>query len=239
MLVSLLPPTCLLCGSPCPHTDRDLCPGCDADLPWIHAGCQTCALPLPPGADQLQCGECLTDAPPFQLAIIPLQYRDPVGRLVTGFKHRRQLQHGKLLGELLGRELQDHYLLSGGNRRHMREVMPELILPVPLHWTRWWWRGYNQSALLGRQIGRQLGLPCRDDILQRVRRTPSQQGLGRAERLHNLQQAFCVTKPVPYRRVALLDDVVTTGATSMEIGHLLLQHGVEEVHLWAIARTPV
>jgi len=229
---------CLLCDAPTGRR-RNLCVGCEDALPWITSACRTCGLPLPNQADHMHCGECLTSPSPFDVAITPLHYRPPLSRLMTGFKHHHQFLYGELLGELLAQEIHDYYLLCGGSHVDARERMPEIILPVPLHWSRWLWRGYNQSALLGKQLGQALDIPCRSDLLKRTRRTPSQQGLPREQRLHNLKGAFQIKQPLRVSRVALLDDVVTTGATATELARLLKTHGIAEVHLWALARTPL
>lgn len=234
--MGLFPSLCLLCDAPSQRA-TSLCRGCEADLPWIRAGCRSCGLPLPDDADQLHCGECLATTSPFTVAIIPFLYEAPSSHLITRFKYHQHLLAGNTLGDLLARELRDHYLLCGGNRHHTAELMPELILPVPLHWTRWLWRGYNQSQLLAQQVSQSLGIPVNNRMLKRIRRTPSQQGLSRAARLKNLQHAFLLQEPLEVKRVALLDDVVTTGATTIEIARLLKQHGAAEVHLWALART--
>lgn len=225
-----LPSHCLLCEAPCGPPRRWLCPACRDDLPWIRSACRGCGLPLPAGAEQLHCGECLRQGSPFREVLIPFRYDAALRPLLTGFKHRRQLLAGRLLAQLLAETIEDHYL---------PETLPELILPVPLHWRRWLWRGYNQSQQLGEQLSRTLGIPCRSDLLTRHRATPSQQGLNRRQRLHNLQQAFGLRAALPAQRVALLDDVVTTGATTQALAVLLQQHGVREIHLWAVARTAV
>lgn len=226
--INPFPCDCLLCGD---YSMRDigLCVDCNAGLPWIPSGCRTCGLPLPAGTEEHQCGECQTGKTFFTLAVIPLFYQKPVNRIITTFKHQRGLAEGRLLAQLLTREIRDHYV--DGN-------MPEVIIPVPLHWQRFLWRGYNQSAELGRQLGKELDIPCHSNVIKRQRRTPSQQGLNREQRLHNLRGAFRVEKRSPFKRVALLDDVVTTGSTTSEIAKLLLSQGATEVHLWAIARTP-
>lgn len=224
-----LPQHCMFCALV--TTDKQLlCPACRADLPWIESGCLSCGLPLPASAEGLHCGECQGGDTAFARAVIPLFYQQPVSGLVTAFKHHRGLVQGRLLAQLLGDEVRDAYL---------GRELPEVILPVPLHWQRWLWRGYNQSAELGKQLSRQLGIPCQTDLLQRRRRTPSQQGLSRQQRLRNLNKAFCLKKPLHFRRVALLDDVVTTASTAGEIARLLHAHGANEVHLWAVARTPL
>jgi len=225
---------CTLCGDTCttphPRSGISLCPGCQGDLPWIESACRSCALPLPPSAHHLYCGECLEDPPPFQQAFAPFYYAPPVRQWITGFKHHSQLLSGRLLGDLLLETLREHYLDT---------PLPEVILPVPLHWQRQLWRGYNQSTELGKQLAKGLDIPCRPDLLKRLRRSNSQQGLSREQRLHNLRKAFGISPNNPFTRVALLDDVVTTGSTAREIGRLLQKNGVTEIHLWAIARTPV
>lgn len=217
---------CTLCDGP----GSPLCSSCRGDLPWIDSACRGCGLPLPAGANQLHCGACLETPSLFQQVVAPFYYATPVRQWITGFKHQSQLHSGHLLGQLLLETLQDHYLDT---------PLPEAILPIPLHWKRLLWRGYNQSAELGKLLARHLGIPCRTDLLKRVRSTPSQQGSGREQRQRNLQRAFVVPSPIPFQRIALLDDVVTTGATVQTAARVLLLNGAQEIHLWTIARTPV
>lgn len=219
---------CTLCGLGTPGR-LTLCQGCRVDLPWIECSCVTCGLPLPAAAEQFQCGECLVGASVFSCAVTPFFYQKPIDTMITAFKHRHGLAQGRLLAQLLSDEIRDHYIDI---------ELPEVIIPVALHWWRFMWRGYNQSAELGKQLSEQLGIPCQTDLLKRIRRTPSQQGLSREQRLRNLNGAFQLSRNISFRRVALLDDVVTTGSTANAIGELLLQQGVREVHLWAVARTP-
>lgn len=225
-----LPSHCLLCETPCPPPRRWLCLACQNDLPWIRSACRGCGLPLPAGADTLHCGECLRQGSPFHDVLIPFCYDTPLRSLITGFKHRRQLLAGRLLSRLLAEAILDHYL---------PDTLPDLILPVPLHWRRWLWRGYNQSQELGEQLSQTLDIACRSNLLTRRHATPSQQGLNRRQRQLNLQKAFRLRGRLPAQRVALLDDVVTTGATARTLARLLQEQGAEEIHLWAIARTPV
>lgn len=223
----LYPLACQLCGGAAGR-ERELCVPCEAALPWIRQGCKSCGLPLPTLVTY--CGECQLDHSPFEWAITPLRYESPVGPLLARFKYRRSLADGRLLAGLLLEALHDHY--------PERADWPELILPVPLHWQRMLWRGYNQSAELASCLSDELGIPYCNNTLQRVRKTPRQQSLGRAERQVNLKDAFRITGQVAGRRIALVDDVVTTGATTAEIGRRLKREGACEIHLWAIARTP-
>lgn len=202
---------CPLCLAPTRRRGSPLCPGCHRDLPWRE---DDSVLPTP-----------LADR-----TLVPFYYRGPLCRLINDFKHRSRLPAGQVLGELLAEALEASY--AGPE-------WPDLILPVPLHWRRHWWRGYNQTAELGKQLSRRLGIPCQQQLLQRVRATPRQQQLHRKQRLHNLQNAFVIHKPLPLRRVALLDDVITTGSTAHSLVQVLRAAGAHEVHLWAIAWTPV
>ena len=113
---------------------------------------------------------------------------------------------------------------------------PEVLLPVPLHWWRQWQRGYNQSALIGRTLSRELGIPMDENLLKRCKATPPQSRLDRRTRKKNLRNAFSLNEH-HYRHVALLDDVVTTGATAEAITRALMRSGVETVEIWAICRT--
>lgn len=226
--LQLYPLACRLCGGMGSH-EQELCQSCLEDLPWIPHGCKSCGLPLAAPMSS-RCGECLGQTSPFEWAITPLLYEPPVSTLIARFKYRRGLAEGRLLASLMLHALHDHY------PEHCD--WPDLILPVPLHWQRHLWRGYNQSAELASHLTDKLGIPHCKQTLQRLRKTPRQQSLGRAERLVNLGDAFRIRRPVIGRKIALLDDVVTTGATAIEIGKRLKREGACEIHLWAIARTP-
>lgn len=242
------PNYCLLCHVETPNnnhfayqflntklSNRAICESCEAELPWNDSACFSCGIPLDDSCADFQCGECLQQPPPFKLAITPLHYHNPIAPLLRGFKHSTKLNQGKLLGEILGQQIEERYLDTD-----LDDIqLPQAIIPTPLHWRRFIQRGYNQSKELGHQLSRHLNLPCLDYSVKRTRHTISQQGLNKQQRLKNMQNAFAIQKPIKFKRVAILDDVVTTGTTAREIATLLLNHGVEEVHLWAVARTPL
>jgi len=120
--------------------------------------------------------------------------------------------------------------------------LPDLLLPTPMHWRRRLLRGFNQTLLLARDLSGRLSIPLGDSLCRRVKATPPQQGLSRSKRQKNLKDAFVLSKQgksaLRNKRVALLDDVVTTGTTARELSRLLIRGGAAEVHLWALARTP-
>jgi len=220
--------SCLLCRAS--SGTSGICGGCRRALPWIERACKGCGLPLlNTSIGPLYCGECLQSPPPFARVLIPFRYQNPVDRLIADFKHRGHLATGHWLGTLLLEYLRQGYQAG---------PLPTLIVPVPLHWRRWQWRGYNQSAELGQQLAHHLGIPCGEDRVMRRHATFSQQRLRRRERLRNLDAVFTLRTPVAKQRIALLDDVVTTGSTARSLARLLLEHGAQEVHLWALARTP-
>lgn len=219
----LLPACCLLCGDTL--KGGRLCHPCRNDLPApIHA-CPRCALPL--DAPAASCGACLSHPPRWSRCLAPLLYRPPASALLAGFKYRGRLSAGRLLTDLLLEQLRREGIGPA-----------ELLLPVPMHWRRRLRRGFNQTELIADQLGAALGLPVAMRTLRRIRPTQPQQALDAAARARNLRGAFTLSASVAGRHLALIDDVVTTGATAAELSRLLLQSGAASVQLWALARTP-
>jgi ComF family protein len=225
----VFPPVCAVCGrTSIPGGIRDLCPECDADLPRIPAACLLCGLPLPErGTPNTPCGRCQAAAPVFDRCFAPFEYVAPVSHLITGLKYGHRLAYARLLGELLA----EHVAAR-------QTPLPERLLPVPLHPTRLRQRGFNQALELGRVVARRLAIAVDSASLHRVRATASQADLDRRARRRNVRHAFTVRRPIAARHVAILDDVVTTGSTVSEIARILKAAGVEEISVWAVARTP-
>lgn len=203
----------------------DLCADCAAELPRNTHCCQRCALPLPISTSL--CGRCQRKAPPWDAAWAPFRYAWPLDRLETRFKFSRDLAAGRVLATMWQREPRPPDL-------------PQLILPVPLHHRRLRERGYNQSLELARPLVRALNIPCRHDVLQRVRHTDAQTGLDAVERRRNLRNAFALREreKLP-AHIAVLDDVFTTGTTLAECAQVLKRAGVTRVDVWALARAPI
>ncbi len=233
-LLPRLPQPCLLCAAPGNHL---LCPDCEFDLPYLTRHpyrCRICALPLP--SDSRYCGSCLQAPPAFERCRAACTYDYPLDHLIHAFKYRRKLATGRALSGLLADKLQAERMEVG------EADWPELLIPVPMHWTRRLKRGFNQTELLAADLGRSLNLPVLSRVCRRQQRTRTQQGLTRTARRHNLSHAF-VLKPgaqaqLTGRRIALIDDVVTTTSTVRALGHLLQQAGAASVEVWALARTP-
>jgi ComF family protein len=221
--------SCLLCDQPGEQT-QPLCTECEADLPWLGAQCRICALPLP--EQGLVCGGCLKREPAFSRVEAPFRYAFPLDSLITRFKHQARWPYGRLLGELLARHLQNAF--DEGLPR------PQLLLPVPLARRRLRQRGFNQAGMLGNWLAQQLDIHCLADGLLRQRETPAQQGLDATARKRNLRDAFAIgpgLQPAG-QHLALVDDVLTTGATAEAIARLLLRAGASRVDIYCLARTP-
>lgn len=230
-LARLLPARCLLCGMDAPNglvgnsADPGICPHCLTELPVVHHPCPLCALPLP-NADALACGACLSRPPPYVRCVSATLYAAPADRLIAALKYRSQLPVARALVQLLIAQIG-------------AAPCVDVILPVPLHWRRRWRRGFNQAEVIANELARGLEIAVQTRWLRRHHATPAQQSLSADARKRNLRDAFIVTGPVAQKRVALVDDVVTTGSTAAEITHALLKAGATSVEIWCLARTPI
>ncbi|WLH35211.1 ComF family protein [Pseudomonas sp. FP2196] len=221
--------TCLLCDEPA-EAETPICVPCETELPWLGDHCQTCALPLP--AAGLKCGECLLEPPAFEQVAVPWLYGFPVDSLITRFKHNAKWPFGHLLADVLGQ-----YLLYRFDEDLAR---PNMLLPVPLASKRLRQRGFNQAAMLARWLSRHLDLPCEENVLRRIKDTSAQQELDAKARKKNLRSAFDLSPDadVKGRHLALVDDVLTTGATAQALARLLKDAGAARVDVYCLARTP-
>jgi ComF family protein len=222
---ALLPPHCLLCGQ---HSNvpRDLCSACADDLARNHICCPRCALPLQTPAPL--CGECLQHEPPFATTSAPFVYGHPLDLLMTKLKFGRNLAAGRVLSELWIAALRDS-----------PPPLPSLLIPVPLHASRLRERGYNQALELAKPLAQAFAIPLRSDVLARTRATPAQSNLDAKTRRRNLRGAFDIVDNAALpEHVAVVDDVMTTGATLRECARVLRCAGVARVDVWALARAP-
>lgn len=218
----LLPPRCLLCQQP-GADGHDLCAACAAPL-QPYPTCQQCALPLPASAPA--CGRCLRHPPPYTHTLALGLYQFPLDRLLPRFKFHADLAAGRELARLLADAAQ-------------HAVRPQALLPVPLHPQRLRERGYNQALELARPLAHALDLPLLPDALQRLHATAAQSQLSAGARRRNVRGAFALAAATRLpAHVALIDDVMTTGATLAECSRVLLRSGVQRVDLWVVARAP-
>lgn len=203
-----------------------ICDSCQQDLfVTAHSRCPVCALPS--STDRI-CGRCLLSPPAFDLTIVLTDYSYPFDRYLQAMKYRHR-------PELL--QLPAFSLAS--TIRHETGELPDVLIPVPLHASRQRQRGYNQANLLSTQLGRQLGIKVIDTAVVRCRATASQSGLSHVQRRKNMRNAFIQRNPLAEKRVAICDDVITTGATVNELAQVLIANGCPEVQVWALARTPL
>ncbi|WP_392892051.1 ComF family protein [Pseudomonas migulae] len=221
--------SCLLCNEPADGT-APICMACETELPWLGDHCETCALPLP--AAGLTCGQCLKQPPRFETVIAPWTYGFPVDSLITRFKHSAKWPFGRLLAELLAQFLQ--------HRFDEALERPDALVPVPLALKRLRQRGFNQAAMLARWLGASLDIPCEEQLLKRIHDTSAQQDLKAEARRKNLRNAFALAPdaPIKGRHLALVDDVLTTGATAQALARLLMEAGAARVDVYCLARTP-
>lgn len=227
LLDVVYPPLCVLCGASGAQ-DRDLCAGCAAELPQVGHACARCGRPMMPAGGAV-CGRCLRKPPPYAEVFAPLRYAEPVDRLIAEYKFRGRLTHAALFAALLIEAAE-----AAGRRP------PELLLPVPLHRSRLRERGYNQALELARPLARHWGARVDAFALTRVRATAAQMQLPARQRLNNVRGAFALRAAAGLpESVAVVDDVMTTGATVSEIAKLLRRAGVKRVEVWAVARAGV
>jgi ComF family protein len=225
----VLPPTCLSCRKPVSEAGG-LCPACWTGMGFIERPyCERLGTPFPNDTGGvLLSPAAIADPPAYERARAAARYSDVARDLVHLLKYGDRLDLAPPLGRWMARAgaelLQD----------------ADLLVPVPLHWSRLWQRRFNQSAALARAISGLAKVPVADHILARVRATPPQVGLARAERARNVQGAFAVEKAaridVKGRKLVVIDDVLTSGATADACARVLRRAGASRVDVLVLAR---
>lgn len=177
----------------------------------------------------LPCGRCQRIRRPVQRLLAAFDYAEPVSALIAALKFNADFCAGQFLAETLLARIRSAYARDG-------DCLPEAIIPVALHAQALRRRGYNQAQELARPLSEALRIPIVNNALLRLRATQDQIGLKLRARRRNVRGAFAVADP-PGRHLALLDDVVTTGATVLECARVLKAAGAERIDVWCIART--
>ncbi|PXX89776.1 ComF family protein [Marinobacter vulgaris] len=219
---------CVACLAP--DARYGLCNPCRQDLPVNRWHCRCCALPLAFAGNETLCGQCLQAPPPFSRVIAPWRYRFPVDGMIQRYKYNGQ----RAFARPLINDLADHLIATLDTTPELR---PDLLLASPMHPARRRKRGFNQAADIAEQISKRSGIPWTTELVTRNRHTHPQRGLNREQRLANLRGIYDVTGTPP-PRIAIVDDVVTTGATARSLAEVLLGAGATDVQIWALARTP-
>lgn len=224
------PQCCQLCGDGPLQADSTLCLPCLMDLPWNLACCSICALPLPQNAI---CGQCLRKPPPYHRTLATFRYQDPLSHIVHSLKYGQRLHYGRFLGGALA----DMIVQDIGDNQ---ALMPDLILPVPLHQQRLNERGYNQALEIAKPIAKALNCALSDRMLIRRIATREQSSLSARERRKNLKGVFALRYPdrasFKGTHIAIVDDVMTTGATVNELARVLVKAGARRIDVWVAAR---
>lgn len=217
MIELLLPRACFVCQAP----SRTLCcEGCMADLPFAPYHCLHCSRAV--AQPNSLCKACVINPAPYHYKI-PLLYQAPVSQMIGAFKLRQQ--------EYLCAPLASVFVSRFSN------LNVDRIIPVPSHPKRMWQRGYNPALLIARQLSKRLGIPLDDRAVSRVIHTAPQRLQNKENRHHHLSNVFRVNRLEPGLKIALVDDVVTTGETLRALTHVIAPF-TSHIEYWAIAESP-
>ena len=234
---TLCPETCPRCGE---ESTAGFCAACSGDFERVAGACRACGLP---GLAHV----CPASLPSWRLDALraPFVYGAPLSVYLQRLKFARQYRLGRALGLLLARELAG--AATGGSMNaggamaggaiFGRAIACDMLVVVPLHPRRLRERTFNQADEIARPVARALGLRLIPGGIRRACYTPAQTGLSRAERLVNLERAFRVRGPLDGAHIAIVDDVITTGATVNALATALKAAGARHVEAWAVART--
>jgi ComF family protein len=215
----VFPQRCLLCGA---ASVRDLCSPCYASLPHLPPHrCTVCALPL---ATSGVCGACIANPPAFDRTIAAVSYAFPMDALLHSLKYEAKLALAPVLADLLTAQIGSDELV-------------DFILPMPLHPAKLRERGFNQALEIARRVSKKTGAELLPLASRRIKDTRSQTGLPWKEREKNIRGAFTCEADLSGRRIGIVDDVMTTGATVNELAKALRKGGACSVSAWVVART--
>ncbi|MHB1946823.1 MAG: ComF family protein [Gammaproteobacteria bacterium] len=223
----LLPHACVLCGGYSTR-QQDLCKPCLSELPHLQYACSRCAKPFLTEEQHELCGICINETPFFDCTHALYLYQFPITRLIMDLKFGDALVNARILGELLADKIQTEW--------YCEKLLPEALIPLPLHPHRIKQRGFNQALEISRPIAKRLRLPLLYNNCMRIKHTAAQATLPAKERQQNIKNAFIIAKNIAYEHIAVLDDVITTGHTMMEFCRVLKQAGVKRIDVWCCAR---
>ena len=222
-----LPQRCALCVAPA--RDELLCRDCARTLEHLPPACPRCALPTPGGSI---CGACLRAPPPFVASVAALTYAFPVDRLLQELKYGGRLALADWAAQALVAALAAEFSRRPPARR------PDRVIAVPLAPARQRHRGFNQAREIALQVAAAFDLPIVDSLMRtRAADGTAQASLPWSARARNVRGTFLAKGEMAGARVALVDDVMTTGATLAEAARTLLRAGALEVECWVVART--
>ena len=214
-------PLCLCCGYQKTHK-QGFCLGCYHDLPHIKTPCLQCGLPL---TANMPC-TCKAEDWPFAACLSAFAYQFPINELLFQYKSQARLALCNSFAQTLIAQI-----------KKQQHPLPQVLMPVPLHPNKLKQRGFNQSLELAKVLSKQLHIPIDYHSLQSTQQTTQQKSLNKQQRLVNVQSSYALTRPLSVTHIALIDDVITTGATTKTLAYLLREHGATQIQAWSIART--
>jgi len=217
---------CLLCDHHVSY--RPICDDCLSDLPGLSNPCRRCAIDLPVTSKYQYCKNCITQPPIIKRTVAAFNFLFPINLIIAQIKNEQYKIHLTWLAQALSNNInqQSDYLL------------PQALIPVPISKLKRFKKGYNQTDRLATCISQSLNIKVDGELVRKTRDTQAQAQLNAKERKTNLKKAFHVNKN-NYAHLAIVDDVMTTGATANEIATALKASGVGQVDLWVLARTPL
>ncbi len=231
--LTCLPPMCILCGD---HTSLDalICSACKRELPILSHSCAKCAELLSiyhshshPHAPSL-CGACLKNPPPFDNTHALFVYAAPIIQLIIQLKFQRQLSHAAAINQFFIHAIKEQW--------YKNKPLPDIIIPMPLHPHRLKERGFNQAFEIIRSAAKILKIPIDLTGIKRIKPTAPQTTLSAHARRQNMLHAFIATRNYHQMTVAVVDDVITTGATVAACCYILKQKGAKTIDVWCCAR---
>lgn len=222
-----LPRICVGCSFNSNNSHVDLCSFCKTNLPWLDECCYQCGAPMDKITESVVCEHCQQSPPPFNRLCALFTYQQPIIKLLGNLKFGKQLFPAQMFANLLMEAVLQYW--------YVKQPLPELIIPVPLHPRRHRQRGYNQAFEICAPLAKSLSIPVDLDFCQRIKYTQPQTRLEKEHRISNVADAF-VARNKAYENVVILDDVITTGSTVKELSLALQNVGVKNIDVWCICR---
>jgi len=222
---SLISPSCIFCGKP-GTANKDCCLTCQNAFTKLGSQCVQCANPIEVHLiNQQYCGRCQKNPRAFTQVYAPYLHQGEIRYLINQLKFKKSYKNSRLLGLLL-----TEFLLE------KQVTLPNCLIPVPLHPSRYRQRGYNQTLEVAKVISKELCIPIDYTSCIRTQNTPHQISLNSKQRHQNIKGAFKVQQPITTKHIAILDDVMSTGATAHELAQTLITAGAIKVDIWICAR---
>jgi len=240
-----------MCRGALETPNQCICDACVSELPWLDSQCQQCAVPLTTDA---LCPECQSKPLAYRRCISAFIYEAPIDNIILRLKKDPYIAEIKQLTALLAERILGSYQPTAQNPEKTPEqeatekpALPELVIPMPLHWRKIAQRGFNQSQIIGNLLSNyflyehKTPLRVLSDICQRTSNNQAQQTLNKKQRARSVKDAFSIVAgsdlSLKGKTVAMLDDVVTTGATANSLASTVIDAGADQVDIWSLART--